>query len=60
MLFSKICGHIASGNCPHCLMFSIIFIRCYAHYPPTQRFGDNSSNKFQRALLLKFGTHYLK
>jgi hypothetical protein len=28
------------------------------HYPTSLRFGDSSSNKFQRAALLKFGTHY--
>jgi hypothetical protein len=29
-------------------------------YPTTLRFGDNSTNKFQRAMLLKLGSHYLQ
>ena len=30
------------------------------HYPAALRAWDSSSNKFQRAALLKFGTHYVK
>jgi uncharacterized protein HemY len=30
------------------------------HYPAALRAWDSSSNKFQCAALLKFGTHYVK
>jgi hypothetical protein len=34
-------------------------LKVESHYPTTLRFGDSSSNIFQCATLLKFGTHYL-